>query len=86
MIDKSEKQEQAFLILNSHIRQSTINPDEVMYGGIDHRPRISKRVRGFVFCDDNFLKERFFKSSIRRNISWNIQQCPEKNTLLNCSL
>ena len=24
---------------------------EVMYGGIDHRPRLSKRVRGFVFIE-----------------------------------
>jgi hypothetical protein len=28
-----------------------------------------------------FLKERFLKSSGRRNISWNIQQCPGKERL-----
>jgi hypothetical protein len=32
-----------------HVRQNTIEPYDVMYGGIDHRPRFSKRVRCFVF-------------------------------------
>jgi len=34
-----------------------------MYGGIDHRPRVWKRVRGFVFCTGNVVNGgiRFFK-------------------------
>jgi len=56
IVDKPEKAEaDSKSVLNIYIRQSTIRTNEVMYGGIDHRPCFSKKVRGFVFCADNFL-------------------------------
>jgi hypothetical protein len=40
---------------NNPGRYSTMNPDEVMYG--DHRPRVSKRVRGFLLQTMRFVSD-----------------------------